>query len=65
VAGSREWGKHRTEATEVTEGDWSGGESSAVNAGASGGGIARMGKASHRGHRGHGGGLGAVAKTRQ
>ncbi len=48
---------HRTEATEVTEGDWSGGESSAVIAGASGGGIARMGKASHRGHRGHGGGL--------
>ena len=56
MAGSHEWGKHRTEATEVTEGDWSGGESSAVNAGASGGGIARMGKASTE-HRGHGGGL--------
>jgi hypothetical protein len=49
-----ERGKHRTEVTEVTEGDWIGGEILPVDTTASGAGTKRMGKASHGGH---GGGL--------
>jgi hypothetical protein len=64
-AESREWGKHRTEATEVTEGglgDW--GEKPFGDSGNFWARITRMEKASHRGHGGHRGGWGLVKTLR-
>jgi len=61
VASGREtsaMGKHRTEATEVTEGDLVGAQSNSIgNTVASGRRNKRNGEASHRGHRGHRGGI--------
>jgi hypothetical protein len=52
-------GKHRTEVTEVTEGDRRlGGETICRRYHRSGARNTRKGKASHRGHRGHRGGIG-------
>jgi hypothetical protein len=66
VADGREtgriWGKHRTEVTEVTEGElalWVRGFGDAV---ADKRETRELGKASHRGHGGHRGGTGFVGK---
>ena len=62
VRESREEGKHRTEVTEVTEGDRVGGRNFCREHCGLGARNTRRGKASHRGHEGHRGGSGWWAK---
>ncbi len=62
ISGKRaNWGKHRTEVTEVTEGGalWGRGFGDAV---ADRRETRELGKASHRGHGGHRGGLAFVGE---